>query len=142
MEISSLDPKKSVGVGSSFVGSINADNANGASFAEVLKAQATQGEANASSAFASLLARGGATVAAQPEKGVIELQAVAPTKLSVASASSALGEWASASHSKSGKSSGSPLALAGHDASLAGRYDVLARRNEDEARGARHSHRV
>ena len=143
MSVSRLDPNLIAAASSSASSlSTSVERTSGQSFAEVLKAQARATETGRSGALASLLARGAAEIAPSPETGVIRVQAAPPTSEIAAEAGAALREWSGASRSKTAKNGSSPLALSGHDASLAGRYDVLARRDDPESRGVRHNARA
>ena len=152
MDITRLDPKAVAGVSSTGVSSTGASstvasgNVPGASsslsFAEVLKTQSKQAETGRSGAIAALLNRGVAAVAPSAETGALTVQAVPPTDETAADAASTLREWTGASRSRKARNGESPLALSAQDSSLAGRYDVIARRDENDNRGVRHSQRA
>jgi len=157
MDITRLDPTAVSPASSSAASTVAAKSSN-LSFAEVLKSQTRQAEVGGAAAIAALLNRGAAAISptASPTaslatsattspasaSGAITVNALAPTEGTVADAASMLREWGGASRSKKAKNGESPLALSAHDSSLAGRYDVLAKRDDNEQRGARHSQRA
>jgi hypothetical protein len=142
MDITRLDPTAAPGASSALASTGAAKASSNVSFAEVLKSQTKQSEVSGVSAITAMLNRGAAAIAPSSEAGMIRVQAVAPTEETVADAVSSLREWSGASRSKKSKNGESPLALSAHDASLAGRYDVVAKRDDNEQRGARHSQRA
>jgi hypothetical protein len=142
MDISRLDPTAAPGVSSSLATTGVAASSSSVSFAELLKSQTKQSEISGAGAIAALLNRGAAALPPSSEAGLIRVQAVAPAQELAADAASTLREWSGASRSKNAKNGESPLALSAHDSSLAGRYDVVAKREENEQRGARHSQRA
>jgi hypothetical protein len=141
MDISRLNPSAVTGASSSASAFTEASQ-SALSFAEVLQAQAKQAELGAINALAPLVDR--AVNAAKPltETSVIAVKAVTVPEKSAADAAATLREWSGASASKKSKNGDSPLALAAHDLSLAGRYDVVAMRDDKEQRGALRSYRV
>ncbi len=143
MDIARLDPNAVIGASSTVSGASAAEaKSSSISFADVLKTQTKQAETGRSGAIAVLLNRGVAAVAPSAETGALTVQPVAPVDESVADAVSTLREWGGASRSRKAKNGESPLALSANDSSLAGRYDVVARREGSENRGARHSQRA
>lgn len=142
MDISRLDPTAAPGASSALASTGVAKTSSNVSFAELLKSQTKQSEVSGVSAISALLNRGAAAINPSSETGALSVQAVAPTDESVADAASSLREWSGASRSKKAKNGESPLALSAHDSSLAGRYDVVAKRDDNEQRGARHSQRA
>jgi hypothetical protein len=142
MDITRLDPTAAPGASSAFAPEGVAKTSSTLSFADLLKSQTKQAEVSGASAMTALLNRGAAAIAPASEVGVIRVQPVAPTEEAVVDAASNLREWGGASRSKKARNGESPLALSAHDSSLAGRYDVVARREDSEERGARHSLRA
>ena len=142
MDISRLDPTAAPGASSSLAATGVAKTSSSLSFAELLQSQTKQAEVSGAGAIAALLNRGAATIAPSSQAGAIRVQAVAPAEEVAADAASSLREWSGASRSKKSKNGESPLALSAHDSSLAGRYDVVAKRDDNEQRGARHSQRA
>jgi len=142
MDITRLDPTAAIGSSSAVASGNTPGASSNVSFAEVLKTQAKQAETGRSGAIAALLNRGVAAVTPSAETGALTVQAVAPTDETVADAASTLRDWSGASRSKKAKNGESPLALSAKDSSLAGRYDVIARRDENDNRGVRHSQRA
>ena len=139
MDITRLDHTAAPGASSALASTGAATSSSSVSFAELLKSQSKQSEVSGASAMAALLNRGAAAITPTSQAGVIRVQAVAPAEETAADAASSLREWSGASRSKKAKNGESPLALSAHDSSLAGRYDVVAKRDENEQRGARHS---
>lgn len=142
MDIARLDPTAVPDASSALASTGVAKTSSTLSFAEVLKSQTKQAEVSSASAITALLNRGAAAIAPSSQAGVIRVQAVAPAEETAADAASSLREWSGASRSKKARNGESPLALSAHDSSLAGRYDVVAKRDDNEQRGARHSQRA
>ena len=143
MDITRIDPTAVTGASSSLSSASTAgEKSSNLSFADVLKTSTKQAETGRSGAISALLNRGVASISPAAETGAPTIQAVAPTDESVADAASTLKEWGGASRSKKAKNGESPLGLSANDASLAGRYDVVARRGDSENRGVRHSQRA
>lgn len=142
MDIARLDPAAVPAASSSLTASGTAKTSSTVSFADLLKSQTKQAEISGASAISALLNRGVAALAPSSETGTIQVQAVAPAEEVAADAASSLREWSGASRSKKARNGESPLALSAHDSSLAGRYDVVAKRDDNEQRGVRHSQRA